>query len=61
MKATHLPSTIRGDDEVKNPGLPLGSFRQATLPVVASRQESTPLRIRVQTLPSPTAGRSGGL
>src|SRR2546423_14784929 len=52
----HLPSAIRGDEEVKNCGLALVSLRQTTLPLSASRQETTPAAPSVQTLPSATAG-----
>src|SRR5262249_47690960 len=55
-KTTHLPSAMRGDDDVKNCGLALVSLRQTILPVSASRQETMPPTPRVQTLPSPTAG-----
>src|SRR5262249_33614346 len=57
---THLPSTMTGEAAVSNGGVPLVSFRQATLPLAASRQETMPLTPRVQTLPSATAGEARG-
>src|SRR5437870_4336340 len=52
----HFPSTMSGDDAVKNAGWDSVSFRHATLPVAASRQETAPQTPSVQILPSATAG-----
>src|SRR5262249_58456312 len=49
-------STISGEDRVKNVGQDWVSFRHTTLPLAASRQETTPLAPKVQILPSATAG-----
>src|SRR5437588_162121 len=60
MKAMHFPSTMSGDEEVKNAGQAFVSFRQSTLPVAASRQERTPPTPNVQTFPSATVGELRG-
>src|SRR5438105_5367181 len=52
----HFPSTMIGEDAVKNGGHSLLSLRHTTLPLAASRQERTPRTPSVQTLPSATAG-----
>src|SRR3954469_14876706 len=56
----HFPSTMIGDIPVKNWGQTIESFRHATLPVAASRQESTPPTPSVQILPPATAGELRG-
>src|SRR6516162_9100956 len=52
----HLPSAMIGEADVKNLGQDLVSLRQTTLPLAASRQETTPPTPRVQTFPSATVG-----
>jgi len=60
--AMAMPSTMRGDIEVKNRGTVLGnsSLRHRTLPPAASRQERTPPTPSVTTFPSATAGELRG-
>src|ERR1700736_5464500 len=48
----HLPSTMSGDDDVKNLGKALVSLRHRNLPLFASQQETTPRTPSVHTLPS---------
>src|SRR5262245_51742123 len=60
--ATQTPSATMGDDETKKRGRePLkSSLRQSTVPLEASRQDSTPRTPSVTTLPSETAGELRG-
>src|SRR5438874_969453 len=52
----HLPSAIRGEQDVLNIGVPFVSLRQASLPVMASWHDTTPQTPNVHTFPSATAG-----
>src|ERR1044071_9801948 len=60
--ARQRPSVMIGDEAVKNRGQTpeKSSFRQSTLPVAASRQESVPRAPSVTTLPPATAGELRG-
>src|SRR5438445_1348385 len=56
----HLPSTMSGEEAVKNLGQSLVSLRHTTLPVVAFKQETSPRTPTVQILPSATTGVQRG-
>src|SRR5690348_6219857 len=61
----HIPSATSGDIAVWNRGTSsekslVDSFRQTTLPLWASRQESTPPTPKVTTFPSATVGELRG-